>query len=64
VEGVDVAGQSGNGAGAGWTVLLLLGVLLNGIGLIGGIPLLPLIGFPLGVVGLIGVLAAKRKAKS
>jgi hypothetical protein len=63
VEGVDVAGQSGNGAG-GWTVLLLLGVLLNGIGLIGGIPLLPLIGFPLGVIGLIGVLAAKRKAKS
>ncbi|MFD1151911.1 hypothetical protein [Saccharothrix hoggarensis] len=53
--------QDGNGAAA-WRALLLLGVLLNGIGLVAGIPLLPLVGLPVALVGLIGTLAAKRKA--
>jgi hypothetical protein len=43
-------------------VLLGLGALLNGIGLVAGVPLLPLIGAPLVIVGLIGLLAARRKA--
>jgi hypothetical protein len=56
-----VARQDGNGAVV-WRVLLLLGVLLNGIGLVAGLPLLPLVGAPLAIVGLIGLLAARRKA--
>lgn len=53
--------QDGNGAVV-WKVLLLLGALLNGIGLVAGMPLLPLLGLPLALAGLIGVFAAKRKA--
>ena len=56
-----MARQDGNGA-AVWRVLLLLGVLLNGIGLVAGVPLLPLVGAPLTIVGLVGLLAARRKA--
>lgn len=56
-----MAGQIGSGA-AVWRVLLLLGVLLNGIGLVAGVPLLPLVGAPLAVAGLIGLVAARRKA--
>jgi hypothetical protein len=58
---VDVAQRDGNGAVA-WRVLLLLGVLLNGIGLVAGVPLLPLVGAPLALAGLIGLLATRRKA--
>jgi hypothetical protein len=53
--------QDGNGAAA-WKVLLLLGVLSNGIGLVAGVPFLPLVGVPLALAGLIGMLATKRKA--
>ncbi|MEU4761999.1 hypothetical protein AB0H12_02015 [Actinosynnema sp. NPDC023794] len=56
-----MARQDGNGAVV-WRVLLLLGVLLNGIGLVAGLPLLPLVGAPLAIAGLIGLLAARRKA--
>ena len=50
-----MARQDGNGA-AVWRVLL------NGIGLVAGVPLLPLIGAPLALAGLIGLLATRRKA--
>ncbi|MEU4449606.1 hypothetical protein AB0K14_39655 [Actinosynnema sp. NPDC050801] len=56
-----MAQRDGNGAVA-WRVLLLLGVLLNGIGLVAGVPLLPLVGAPLALAGLIGLLATRRKA--
>lgn len=53
-----MAGQAGNGAAA-WRALPGLGALLNGIGLVAGVPPLPLIGAPLALVDL---LAARRKA--
>lgn len=58
-----MARQGGNDA-IGWKVLLLVGMLLNGVGLVAGMPLLPLVGVPLAIVGLIGLQAAKRKASS
>lgn len=58
-----MARQDGNDA-IGWKVLLLVGMLLNGVGLVAGMPLLPLVGVPLGVAGLIGLQAARRKASS
>ncbi|MFJ6672781.1 hypothetical protein ACIQMJ_16860 [Actinosynnema sp. NPDC091369] len=52
--------QQGNGV-AVWRGLPILGALLNGIGLVAGMPLMPLVGAPLGLVGLIGLLATRRR---
>ena len=53
--------QDGNGAVV-WKVLLLLGALANGIGLVAGVPLLPIVGLPLALAGLIGLTVARRRA--
>lgn len=50
------------GAAVLWVVLLLLGAIGNAIGLMAGKPMVTLIAAPLMVIGLIGVLASRRKA--
>ncbi|WP_340374594.1 hypothetical protein U5640_05085 [Streptomyces sp. SS7] len=54
-------GQSGN-EGV-WRVLTGVGALCVGIGLIAGAPFLNLLGAPLVIVGVIGLTAARRKAR-
>lgn len=46
---------------AGWRALVLVGVLGNAVGLIGGAPVVTLVAAPLAVVGVIGLLSARRK---
>ncbi|KES05560.1 hypothetical protein BU52_18720 [Streptomyces toyocaensis] len=43
-----------------WRLLLLVGVLGNAVGLIGGTPLVTLIAAPLAIAGAIGLMAARR----
>lgn len=47
-----------------WRILIILGVAGNAAGLIAGVPALALIGGPLAIVGLIGLLVARRKAQA
>ena len=52
------------GGGAGWAVLLLVGVTGNAIGLIAGLPLLALLAAPLTLAGLIGLQVVRRRKAS
>lgn len=49
---------------AGWTVVVLIGVLGNAVGLIGGAPVLTLVAAPLAIIGVIGLMSARRKQRS
>jgi hypothetical protein len=60
-KGHEVERQVGNGVVV-WRVLLLVGAILNCIGLLAGSPPAPAIGTPIGAVGVAGLIAARRKA--
>jgi len=49
---------------AGWRALVLVGVLGNAVGLIGGAPVVTLVAAPLAIVGVIGLVSARRKQRS
>lgn len=49
---------------AGWRALVLIGVLGNAVGLIGGAPVVTLVAAPVAIVGLIGLVSARRKQRS
>ncbi|MDG6106739.1 hypothetical protein Daura_29245 [Dactylosporangium aurantiacum] len=47
-----------------WRILIILGVVGNAAGLIAGVPVLTLVGGPLAIVGVVGLLVARRKAQA
>ncbi|MEV4510267.1 hypothetical protein AB0K00_15035 [Dactylosporangium sp. NPDC049525] len=47
-----------------WRTLMLVGIIGNAIGLIGDVPILTLIFAPVALVGAIGFLVAKQRAKA
>ncbi|MET8451576.1 hypothetical protein [Streptomyces sp. NPDC005209] len=49
---------------AGWRALVLIGTLGNAVGLIGGAPVVTLAAAPLTIMGLIGLVSARRKQRS
>ncbi|MET8977375.1 hypothetical protein ABZX85_17310 [Streptomyces sp. NPDC004539] len=59
-----MAQQQTNGSLAGWRALLLVGVLGNAFGLVAGAPVVTLVAAPLAIVGLIGLMAARRRQQS
>ena len=48
---------------AGWRALVLIGALGNAVGLIGGAPVLTLVAAPLAIIGVIGLMPARRKRR-
>lgn len=54
--------QTGSNLG-GWRALVLIGVLGNAVGLIGGAPVITLVAAPIAIIGLIGLMSARRKQR-
>ncbi|MER6412148.1 hypothetical protein ABT273_13645 [Streptomyces humidus] len=44
--------------------MVLIGALGNAVGLIGGVPVLTLVAAPLAIIGVIGLMSARRKQRS
>ncbi|MGW2979275.1 hypothetical protein [Streptomyces humidus] len=55
--------QTGGSLG-GWKAMVLIGALGNAVGLIGGVPVLTLVAAPLAIIGVIGLMSARRKQRS
>lgn len=53
--------QNGNEGLGLWRALTLIGAVLLAIGLIGGVPVLSLLGAPVAIVGAVGLTAARRR---
>ncbi|MFE9093238.1 hypothetical protein [Streptomyces sp. NPDC007264] len=59
-----MAQERAGSAAAAWSVLVLIGLIGNAIGLIGGVPVITLAAAPLTIIGLIGLTATRRRQQS
>ncbi|GGS22173.1 hypothetical protein GCM10010269_71290 [Streptomyces humidus] len=53
--------RNGNEGLGVWRVLPLVGAVIMAVGLIGGVPLLTLLGSVVALVGVVGLTVARRK---
>lgn len=59
-----MAQEQTSGNLAGWRALVLIGAVGNAVGLIGGAPVITFVAAPLAIIGVIGLMSARRKQRS